>query len=121
MRARQRGVTAEVDLHDRCEPAKRPSVGARQQESRLRQIHLSADALHPLRTPLAIEKADRRRIAAEWLVGEGVDLKETHDVLSARCLVAWSYGAPSTIIDSESRYLGCFPVNETGGDETDCD
>src|SRR5712692_6003549 len=78
MRAGQRGMTAEVDLHDRCEPAKRPSVGARQQESRLRQVHLRADALHPLRAPLAIQKTDCRWIPAKGLVGEGVDLKESH-------------------------------------------
>jgi hypothetical protein len=46
------------------------------QEGGRRQAHLPRHVLHPPRLPRSVQKADRRRIARERAVGEGIDVEE---------------------------------------------
>jgi hypothetical protein len=96
VRARQGGVPAQRDLGLGGEPAERQLAAtiAGVHEGRLGEVHLGGDRLHPLVVDLAVEQADRRRVAAERPVGEGVDLEQLHsDPLMARNMAVSSGSA----------------------------
>ena len=73
--ARQRGVAAEVDLDRGCEPAEVESPGlTANEEGGFGQVHLTRHSLHPHGVGRSGQDAHGRRIAAERLAGECVDL-----------------------------------------------
>ena len=76
VRRGQGRVAAEVDLGVRREPSEveagRPSEPGG--ERRLRQVHLGRHVLHPSRVARLGQDADRRGIAGEATIGEGVNL-----------------------------------------------
>ena len=77
VRAGQRRVAAQGHLDGRREPAQvEAAVAAAEQEGRLGQVHLGRDGLQPGGVARAFEEHDRGRVAAERILGEGVDLEE---------------------------------------------
>ncbi len=77
VRARHRGVAAEIDLDRRREPAQvEAAVVATDKERRLREVHLARDELHPFRVACFRQHGDGRRVATERLVRERVDLPD---------------------------------------------
>ena len=73
--ARQRGVAAEVDLDRGREPAQvELAVFPANEERGFRQVHLARHPLHPHGVGRSGQHAHGRRVAAERLAGESVDL-----------------------------------------------
>src|SRR5262249_5574221 len=75
VRRGQRGVAAQVHFAFRGEPAQVEMVGLPDEEGRLREIHLPGDGLQPAILSPGREQADRRRIAGEGAVSEGVNVE----------------------------------------------
>src|SRR6267142_5655029 len=76
MRARQRRMTAEIDLDGGREPAEIVAVALGHQERRLGEIHLACDVQHPGGVGWFWEDADRGGVPSERFVGERVDLRD---------------------------------------------
>ena len=76
VRARQRRVTAQIDLGRGREPAEIELDVSADEKGRLGQVHLARHQLHPRRVTSRGQDADGRRIAGEGSVGERVHLSE---------------------------------------------
>ncbi len=76
VRAGQGRVAAERDLLDRREPADVKVLALWNEEGGLRKVVLAGDLLQQLVAQPPVQRHDRRRIALERRVGEGVDLVE---------------------------------------------
>ena len=74
MRARQRGMAAEIDLDRGREPAEIIAVALGNQKRSFGEIHLTRDVEHPGRFGGFGENADAGGVAGEGFVGERVDL-----------------------------------------------
>src|SRR5947209_3336361 len=63
------------------------------EESRFRKVHLPGDGLEPAVVPPGGEEADRRRVAGQRAVGEGVNVKEgiAHRAILRRGFVVRSF------------------------------
>ena len=83
VRARQRGVSAQLDFGDGREPSQREVGRGRAgcEKRGLGQVHLRRDRLHPPLVGGLVEDAHRGRVAAERLAGERVDLEEGGQLL----------------------------------------
>src|ERR1700688_4044317 len=81
MRARERGMPAKINFHDRREPAQTKLTAARNQKRRFRKVHFASNKLHPGIFRLFFQKTHCRRISRERPFREGVYLKdlESHD------------------------------------------
>src|SRR5262245_63169278 len=75
-------MSAQVHFDLRREPAEVEMVGLLHEEGRLREIHLPGDGLKPAILFPGRKQADRRRIASEGVVSEGVNVKERDSHLS---------------------------------------
>ena len=74
MRARQRGMAAQVDLHRWREPAQVITrVAFRDEERRLGEAIFEGDFLHDGIVEPVFERHDSSRIAVKSTVGEGID------------------------------------------------
>src|SRR5262249_58692752 len=74
----QRGVAAQIDFHRRCEPAQSIAVAFGLKISRLRQVYLCRQLLHPVLATRLVEQADGRRVAGKLLTGKGIDDVQRH-------------------------------------------
>src|SRR5450759_1432387 len=73
----QRGMPTEVDFGGRSKPPQVvPTVGAGDDERRLREVHLAGHVAHPRFRCRSVEPAHRGRVAGEWTIGECVDHDE---------------------------------------------
>src|SRR5437867_7372088 len=99
MRARERGVAAEIDFDCRREPAEIVAVLAGNQECCLGEIHLARDVQHPGRVSGFGQNTNGGGVSREGAIGECIYLRdsECHErgiYLSEWCLVsgAWCLG-----------------------------
>ena len=76
MGARECGVAAELDLQLGCEPPEIEALFPTPQEGRLRQVHLPSHGEEPCVGRILGQKADRGRVAAEWVGRKGIDLED---------------------------------------------
>src|SRR5579864_6575390 len=76
MRARQRGVAAQIHFAGWSEPAQVEPVGLAHQERGFREIHLACHVLHPGGIAPRGQNTDCRRITRERLGSESVDLND---------------------------------------------
>src|SRR6267143_2049244 len=74
MRARQRGMAAEIDLDRGREPAEIIAVALGNQKRSFGEIHLTRDVEHPGGFGWSWEDADRGRVPRERFAGERVYL-----------------------------------------------
>ena len=71
--ARERRVTAQIDFDGRREPSQvKGAVRPGDEERRFGQVHLGGNGLHPVGVAGGGENANARRVAGEWVAGEGV-------------------------------------------------
>jgi hypothetical protein len=69
-------VAAKVNLDGWREPPEAIAILLRDEEGRLRQVHLEGHSLHPDRVSGTIKHANGRRVAGKGAIGEGVDLDD---------------------------------------------
>src|SRR5690348_11164220 len=74
VRARQRGMPAQVDFHRRREPAQIVASILWNKERRFREIHLAGDVAHPGFGRRMGKDTDAGGIAGERAAGEGIHL-----------------------------------------------
>ncbi|MNL04549.1 hypothetical protein D3C87_1251190 [compost metagenome] len=81
--ASQRRVTAQWHLGGRCKPADVPALPLAHDKRRFGEVVFGGNLLHQLIGEPCIEPIDHRRIAAEWLIAERVDLMklQLHNLL----------------------------------------